>query len=228
MLRCPAPAAAELALSQGTEAAHRRGEVSPIPADMGETKVMGQPIIEAIGGQTNGLKSCLEVQRAAPEERDGEEEQNGQTESEGAGEDEEEPSPSQQDKPHRPRRDEFWSSAPQLLEGCRRGASSLRLRHTDAYESCTFPDYPGDTFPQADFDLPRALLDNQAPPSARKWCAAPPTPSHHAPLRRRARRLGRGRSNGTRVACTTLPPDAATSTQPAPWPEDSQWWVSEC
>lgn len=143
---------------------------------MGETKVMGQPIIEAIGGPTNGLKSCIEVQTAAPEERNGVEEQNGQTESEGAGEDEEEPPPTQPDKPPRPRREEFWSSAPQLQEGCRRGASSLRLRHTDAYESCTFPAYPEDALPPADFDLPRSLLDNQAPPSARKWCAAPSSP----------------------------------------------------
>lgn len=136
---------------------------------MGETKVMGQPIIEAIGGQTNGLKSCIEVQRASPEEDNGVVDQNGQTESEGGGEDEEDPTPSQHDKPRRPRREEFWSSAPQLLEGCRRGASSLRLKHTDAFESCTFPAYPEDAFPQADFDLPRALLDNHAPASARKW-----------------------------------------------------------
>ena len=98
-------AVAELALLQGSGAACRRPEASPIPADMGETKVMGQPIIEAIGGQTNGLKSCIEVQRASPEEHNGMEEQNGQTESEGAGEDEEDPTPSQQDKPRRPRRE---------------------------------------------------------------------------------------------------------------------------
>ena len=209
---------ANLCCARETDAACRRPDVSPIPADMGETKVMGQPIIEAIGGQTNGLKSCIEVQRASPEEDNGVVDQNGQTESEGGGEDEEDPTPSQHDKPRRPRREEFWSSAPQLLEGGRRGASSLRLKHTDAFESCTFPAYPEDAFPQADFDLPRALLDNHAPASARKWCASPPAPPHpSAPPC--ASFSGDGRSDGTRVVCAT--PHAATSTQPALWPEDS-------
>ena len=81
---------ANLCCARETDAARRRPDVSPIPADMGETKVMGQPIIEAIGGQTNGLKSCIEVQRASPEEDNGVVDQNGQTESEGGGEDEEE------------------------------------------------------------------------------------------------------------------------------------------
>ena len=64
-------------------------------------------------------------------------------------------------------REEFWSSAPQIVEGCRRG-DSARRQYTNAYEECKFPSYP-DALEHGEFSLPKGIVDNQAPLSARKW-----------------------------------------------------------
>ena len=64
-------------------------------------------------------------------------------------------------------REEFWSSAPQIVEGCRRG-DSARRQYTNAYEECEFPSYPVDA-EHEEFSLPMDIVDNQAPLSARKW-----------------------------------------------------------
>ena len=65
-------------------------------------------------------------------------------------------------------REEFWSSAPQIVEGCRRG-DSARRQYTNAYEECNFPSYPIVVPEHGDFSLPMGIVDNQAPLSARKW-----------------------------------------------------------
>lgn len=57
----------------------------------------------------------------------------------------------------------------ELPAGSRRGTASLRQKHMDAYDSLSFPDYPSELAPSSDFDLPRSLLDADAPVSARKW-----------------------------------------------------------
>ena len=62
------------------------------------------------------------------------------------------------------------------LPPSRRGAdSTARQRTMSAYESLTFPCYPSDAVIEgAGFEMPRALIAHgEAPPSARKWCAAP-------------------------------------------------------
>jgi hypothetical protein len=64
-------------------------------------------------------------------------------------------------------REEFWSSAPQIVDGCRRG-DSARRQYTNAYEECKFPSYPV-VAQHGDFLLPMGFVDNQAPLSARKW-----------------------------------------------------------
>ena len=64
-------------------------------------------------------------------------------------------------------REEFWSSAPQIVEGCRRG-DSARRQYTNAYKECKFPSCPVGV-EHEEFSLPKGIVDNQAPLSARKW-----------------------------------------------------------
>merc|ERR1719272_183971 len=78
----------------------------------------------------------------------------------------EEPSPAPSSR-HKAR-EEFWSSAPQIVEGCRRG-DSARRQYTNAYEECKFPSYPVDVLEHGEFSVPDGIVDNQAPLSARKW-----------------------------------------------------------
>ena len=129
---------------------------------MGETTEMGQPMIEPSEAALSE-KASAEAQEIAVDDASDENTRNAIAESEG--EDDEQPQPQPQPRKSR----EFWSSAPQLQEGCRRGASSLRLRHTDAYEACKFPAFPEMFATPSDFQLPRQFLDNHAPASARKW-----------------------------------------------------------
>jgi len=51
----------------------------------------------------------------------------------------------------------------------RRGSTSLRQRNINAYETMEFPGYPEGAVASSPFDLPRTMIDNEAPLSARKW-----------------------------------------------------------
>ena len=113
-----------------------------------------------VGGYKEAVKQAV-VQ--APPDGDPTGERGDPEPEEQAAEGEQAPAPSK----HRAR-EEFWSSAPQIIEGARRGDSSRRSI-TNAYEECTFPAYPESALPHGDFALPKGMIDNQAPVSARKW-----------------------------------------------------------
>lgn len=54
----------------------------------------------------------------------------------------------------------------------RRGVPSLRARTLSAFEEASFPPYPSSPPPAEEpFALPPGIIDNDAPISARKWCA---------------------------------------------------------
>jgi len=57
----------------------------------------------------------------------------------------------------------------QVLHGSRRGEPSLRQRTLVAYETLEFPPYPAHAVCCADFELPRHMIDSEAPLSARQW-----------------------------------------------------------
>ena len=85
---------------------------------MGELKMGGQPIVEALGTVTPPEgKGYLEVPDPPPaEEQNGHEEYNGKEEPV----EDETPPPQSQPQAAPRKREEFWSSAPQLQDGCRR------------------------------------------------------------------------------------------------------------
>jgi hypothetical protein len=56
------------------------------------------------------------------------------------------------------------------LPASRRGNSNVRQRTMSAYESLCFPEFPAEAVGAADFEMPRSVLDRDAPLSARKWC----------------------------------------------------------
>lgn len=61
-------------------------------------------------------------------------------------------------------------SSDNVEHSSRRGHSSLRNRTLDAFATTCFPTFPdGPAQKETDFELPRGLIDNDAPLSVRKW-----------------------------------------------------------
>ena len=77
----------------------------------------------------------------------------------------------------------------------RRGTQSLREKTLCAMEEARFPAYPAVPAKETEFALPDGFVDNDAPLSARKWCALP---SRRAPCPARGSDGGRGPVPGRR------------------------------